>query len=125
MSEWCIEVCACVRNIEADKMYCRLPVPVRGNNDLPPPVLKFNEYGDFAALLNNSAHSVVHRNLVYPTALHLYEAHKFLDHKPEVAEQIRRSEVQWVTAVSGQYANFTRRDWGNIGLSTVRGLLFG
>lgn len=106
----------------------RLPAPVvpaRGNYDLSPPVLKFNEYGDFAALLNNSPHSVVHRNLVYPTALHLYEAHKFLDHKPEIAEQIRRSEVQWVTAVSGQYANFTRRDWGTIGLSTVRGLLFG
>jgi hypothetical protein len=67
---------------------------------------------------------VVYRNLVYPTALHLYEAHKFLDPKPEVAEQIRRSEVQWVTVVSGQFANYMRRDWGNIGLSTVRGLLF-
>lgn len=100
---------------------CRLPVPV---HDLPRPVLKFNEFGDFAALLNNSPHTVVYRNLVYPTALHLYEAHKFLDYKPEVAEQIRRSEVQWVTAISGQFANFMRRDWGHIGLSTVRGLLF-
>ncbi|SRR6266576_3571891 len=101
------------------------PVLEPGDYDSPPPVLKFNEYGDFAALLNNSPHSVVYRNLVYPTALHLYEAHKFLDHKPEVAEQIRRSEVQWVTAVSGQYAEFTRPDWRYIGLSTVRGLLFG
>lgn len=95
-------------------------------HDLPssPPVLKFNEFGDFAALLNNSPHSVVYRNLVYPTALHLYEAHKFLDHKPEVAEQIRRSEVQWVTVVSGQFANYMRRDWGNVGLGKVRGVCF-
>lgn len=90
---------------------------------LAPPVLRFNEYGDFAALLNNSPHNVVYNNLVYPTALHLYEAHKFLDHKPEVAEQIRRSELRWVLAVSGQYADLMRRDWGNIGLRTVRGLL--
>ncbi|KAF8494110.1 hypothetical protein F5888DRAFT_1718659, partial [Russula emetica] len=75
-------------------------------------------------LLNNSPHSVVYRNQVYPTALHLYEAHKFLDHRPEVAEQIRRSEVQWVTAVSGQFATFTRRDWGNIGLSTMDEVLY-
>lgn len=68
---------------------------------------------------------MVYNNLVYPTALHLYEAHKFLDHKPEVAEQIRGSELRWVLAVSGQYANFMRRDWGNIGLRTVRDLLIG
>lgn len=68
---------------------------------------------------------MVFNNRVYPTALHLYEAHKFLDRNPEVAEQIRRSEVQWVTAVSEQFANLKRRDWGNIGLRTVRGgLLF-
>jgi hypothetical protein len=75
-----------------------------------------------AALLIESPHNVVHRNLVYPTALHLYEAHKFLDHKPEIAEKIRGSPVQWVTAVSGRFADFKRQDWGNIGLGTVRGL---
>ena len=96
-------------------------VPV---HDLPQPVLKFNAFGDFAALLNHSPHTVVYRNLVYPTALHLYEAHKFLDHKPEIAEQIRLSEVQWVTGISGLFEDFMRRDWGNIGLSTVRGLPF-
>ena len=123
-----MKVCACVRNIEADEIICRLPVPVHDRmhaSDIPAlPVLKFNEFGDFAALLNNSPHNVVYRNLVYPTALHLYEARKFLDHKPEVAEQIRRSDLQWVTVVSGQYDNFKRRDWGRIGLSTVRGLPF-
>ena len=83
-------------------------------------MLKFNEYGDFAALVNNSPHRVVYRGLPYPTALHLFEARKFLDHRPDLAEQIRLCErVEWVTATSGELAGFTRRDWGNIGLSTV------
>ncbi|KAH9986137.1 DUF1768-domain-containing protein, partial [Russula vinacea] len=90
-----------------------------------PPVLRFNEYGDFAALVNNSPHRVVYRGLPYPTALHLFEARKFLDHRPDLAEQIRLCErVEWVTATSGELAGFTRRDWGNIGLSTMDEVLY-
>jgi hypothetical protein len=90
-----------------------------GHFDIPP-VLKFNEYGDFAALLNNSPHGVVYRDMPYPTALHLFEARKFLDHRPDLAERIRLCErVEWVTIISGQQAEYTRRDWGHIGLSTV------
>ena len=63
---------------------------------------------------------MVYRNLPYPTALHLFEARKFLDHRPDLAEQIRRCErVEWVTMVSGQLAAYTRRDWGSIGIRTV------
>ena len=86
----------------------------------PPPVLKFNEYGDFAGLVNNSPHGVEYMDVPYPTALHLFEAHKFLDHMPDLAERIRLCErVDWVTVLSGQLAGYTRGDWGNIGLSTV------
>ena len=116
---------------------CRSDVPCRicgaehrhdgrtsGYYDIPP-VLRFNEYGDFAALLNNSPHFVVYRNLPYPTALHLFEARKFLDHRPDLAEQIRRCErVEWVTMASGQFAAYTRRDWGSIGIRTVSTLSF-
>ena len=85
-----------------------------------PPVLKFNGYGDFAGLLYHSPHSVVYEEDLYPTALHLFEARKFLDHRPDLAEQIRRCErVEEVTAISAQLAEFTRRDWGNVALMTV------
>ena len=93
--------------------------------DAPPPILKFNEYGDFAALLNMSPHPVVYRDVAYPTALHLFEARKFLDHRPDLAERIRQCQrVEWVTAISGQLADYTRRDWGSVGLSTASTFLF-
>jgi hypothetical protein len=85
----------------------------------------FNEYGDFAALLNNSPHGVVYREAPYPTALHLFEARRFLDHRPDLAERIRLCDrVEWVTLISGQQAEFTRRDWYKIALSAVSTLFF-
>ena len=84
------------------------------------PVLKFDGYGHFAGLLYHSPHSVVHEDDLYPTALHLFEAHKFLYHRPDLAEKIRQCErVEEVTALSAELGAFVRRDWGNIALSTV------
>lgn len=84
------------------------------------PVLKFNGYGEFSGLLYHSPHSVVDEEELYPTALHLFEARKFLDHRPDLADRIRQCErVEDVTAISAELADFTRRDWGNVALSTV------
>ena len=84
------------------------------------PVLKFNGYGEFSGLLYHSPHSVVYEEELYPTALHLFEARKFLDHRPDLADRIRQCErVEDVTAISAELADFTRRDWGNVALSTV------
>ena len=84
------------------------------------PVLKFNGYGEFSGLLYHSPHSVVSDEELYPTALHLFEARKFLDHRPDLAERIRQCDrVEDVTAISAELADFTRRDWGNVALSTV------
>jgi hypothetical protein len=84
------------------------------------PVLKFNGYGEFAGLLYHSPHNVVYEEDLYPTALHLFEARKFLDHRPDLADRIRQCErVEEVTAISAELAEFTRRDWGNVALSTV------
>ena len=107
-----------------------MPSPAVGRAQIPlsippppgsmAPVLKFNGYGEFSGLLYHSPHSVVYEDDLYPTALHLYEARKFLDHRPDLAEQIRQCEnVEEITAMSAQLAEFTRRDWGNIALVTV------
>ena len=83
-------------------------------------VLKFNGYGEYAGLLYHSPHSVVYEEDLYPTALHLFEARKFLDHRPDLADRIRQcGRVEEVTAISAELAEFTRRDWGNVALSTV------
>jgi hypothetical protein len=84
------------------------------------PVLKFNGYGEFSGLLYHSPHSVVYEEELYPTALHLFEARKFLDHRPDLADRIRQCDrVEDVTAISAEMADFTRRDWGNVALTTV------
>jgi hypothetical protein len=89
------------------------------------PVLKFNGYGEHAGLLYHSPHSVIHEDDLYPTALHLFEAHKFLYHRPDLADRIRQCErVEDVTATSAELGAFVRRDWGNVALSTVSNRVF-
>ena len=85
-----------------------------------PQNLKFNENGEFSGLLYYSPHSVAYQDELYPTALHLFEARKFVDHRPDLAERIRLCEgVEEVTAVSATLAEFVRRDWNNVALTIV------
>ncbi len=96
-----------------------MPSPSLGAGAVPQ-ILKFNGYGEFSGLLYHSPHTVLYQEELYPTALHLFEARKFLDHRPDLAERIRQCErVEEVTAISAELADFTRRDWGNVALITV------
>jgi predicted NAD-dependent protein-ADP-ribosyltransferase YbiA (DUF1768 family) len=81
----------------------------------------FKGYGEYAGLLYHSPHNVLYQDELYPTALHLFEARRFLDHRPDLADRIRQCErVEEVTAISVDLAEFTRRDWDIITLTTVR-----
>jgi hypothetical protein len=85
-----------------------------------PSVIKVNGYGEFSGLLHNSPHSVSFEGELYPTALHLFEACKFLPHRPDLADCIRQCEsVEEVISISAELADFIRRDWGKVMLSTV------
>ena len=95
-----------------------MPMPSLGGGGGP--VIKFNGYGEFAGSLYHSPHTVVFKEDLYPTALHLFEARKFLYHRPDLADRIRQCErVEDVTAVRAELEEFTRRDWDNVVLSTV------
>ncbi|KAI9462054.1 DUF1768-domain-containing protein [Russula earlei] len=101
-----------------------MPSPSLGPGALPP-TLKFNGFGEYAGLLYHSPHSVVYHDELYPTALHLFEARKFLDHRPDLADRIRQCErVEQVTAISAEMAENTRRDWGNVALGTMDDVLY-
>lgn len=101
-----------------------MPSPSLGNGSLPQ-VLKFSGYGDYAGLLCHSPHSVLYEDDLYPTALHLFEAHKFLVDRPDLAERIRLCDrVDAVTAISAELAEFSRPDWGEVALITVSFFLF-
>ena len=84
------------------------------------PVIKFDGYGDFSGLLYHSQHTVVYEDELYPTALHLFEARKFLPHRPDLADRIRQCEhVEEVASISAELAKFMRVDWAMVALSTV------
>jgi Family of unknown function (DUF6535) len=84
------------------------------------PIIKFNGYGDFSGLLYYSPHGVLYEDESYPTALHLFEARKFLPHRPDLADRIRQCEhVEQVASISAELAEFIRRDWAFVALSTV------
>ena len=97
-----------------------LPLPGWGDGSGMAPVLKIDEYGEHTGLLYHTPHGVVYEGNLYPTALHLFEARKFLDHRPDLADRIRQCKrVEDVTAISAEHGDFVRRDWGNVALSMV------
>jgi hypothetical protein len=68
----------------------------------------------------HSPRTVLYEEELYPTALHLFDARKLLDHGPGLAGRIRQCErVDQVTAISADLAEYTRRDWGTVALWTV------
>ena len=85
------------------------------------PTVRFNGYGEYSGLLFLSPHTVFYEDALYPTALHLFEALKFLKHRPDLADKIRLCEhVEDVAAISAPFAAHTRRDWGDVALASVR-----
>lgn len=87
------------------------------------PTVRINGYGEYSGLLYHSPHGVMYEDDLYPTALHLYEALKYLKHRPDLADRIRLCEhVEEVVANSALFADHTRRDWLDVALATV--LLF-
>ncbi len=99
----------------------------------PPPgtarqqVLRFSSdlYGPYAGLLYHSPHTVLHEGDLYPTALHLFEARKFLDHRPDLARRIRECErVEEVTAIGTELNVFRWPDWANVALVIMSKLFF-
>jgi ribA/ribD-fused uncharacterized protein len=52
------------------------------------------------------------RGLLYPTAEHLFQAHKFLDTRPDVAERLRRcGSARAARALAAELRALARPDW--------------
>jgi hypothetical protein len=81
----------------------------------------------YSSFLNHSPHRVMYRNMIYPTATHLFEAMKFIDDRPDRAEIIRNTESVeqvfrlsegWVRDFGPERAGL-RPDWATVFLSKV------
>ena len=90
-----------------------------------PSAIEVDGYGEFSGLIHYSPHSVLYKDESYPTALHLFEARKFLPYRPDLAKRVRQCErVDQVTSISAELANFIRQDWGDIMISIVSSVFF-
>ncbi|KAJ3511336.1 hypothetical protein NLJ89_g4159 [Agrocybe chaxingu] len=102
------------------------PAPPGGADDSPhpsiapvppvpssPPAIRFDqESPNLHMFMNHSPHRILWQNKIYPSALHLHEALRFLDHRPDIAERIRNTpEVHDVYPLSMSYQQFQRPDW--------------
>ncbi len=87
-----------------------------------PPAIRFDQhdpkYRDF---MNHSPHRVVYRGLVYPTAAHLFEASKFIDIHPSIAENIRACpDLHALYALANQNSTFIQPNWAYVHIDFVR-----
>jgi hypothetical protein len=84
------------------------------------PPVRFNNTGSLAGFLNHAPYRVLYNNQTYPTATHLYEALKFIGHRHDLAEKIRKVKaVHEVYPLSSSFQKHARRDWGSVFLQTV------
>ena len=91
-----------------------MPAPDRG------PPIHFNHIGELSGFVNHSPHRVLYRNKMYPTAMHLLEAMKFIAH-PDIQERIRTcKDVSDMYPLSASFQQYVRPDWGQVFLKTVR-----
>ncbi|KAJ7286324.1 hypothetical protein C8J57DRAFT_1051547, partial [Mycena rebaudengoi] len=81
--------------------------------------------------LNDSPHRIIYQGAMYPSAMHLHEAMKYMPHNPAIAERIRRcpsvadvhplSLSEELTRNGGPHA--VRAGWGEVYLSLMRDVI--
>ncbi|KAK7676141.1 hypothetical protein QCA50_020891 [Cerrena zonata] len=103
----------------------RMPTPVPA----PPHILNIEDGGPLSGLLHYSPHPVNFNRKVYPTAYHLWEAFKFMDHRPDIAERIRTTGsgpdgLQAARRLADEMRDAMRLDWGQVAMSLAEEALY-
>lgn len=82
----------------------------------PPAPIKFNKStSPYSAFCHTSLHSILYKKKLYPSALHLFEAWKFLGKRSDLAERVRTTErTEDVLALTGRLRVHVRKDWEKI-----------
>jgi ribA/ribD-fused uncharacterized protein len=93
---------------------------------LPSSPVRFDHSSHLSCFMNHTSHPIqYHDNHVYPTALHLHEALKFLPDRPDLAERIRAvPAVQDVYPLSARFQRHVSPEWSRVYLARVCRLLF-
>ena len=96
------------------------PIPPVPPMPMTAPTLHFNQNGLLSTFLTHSPHRVLFEGKIYPTALHLHEARKFMDRRPDIAEMIRNCPVGEVYPLAAKFQAFVRPDWNSKFIEFVR-----
>ncbi|KAJ7224255.1 hypothetical protein GGX14DRAFT_351261 [Mycena pura] len=91
----------------------------------PAPKILFGPNGPHADFDQFSPHSVAYNGALYPTSQHLFQAFKFLHHRPDISEQIRTAATpQLAFDMAHSNTASARPDWFSINLSKMEEALF-
>ncbi|KAI0028427.1 hypothetical protein K488DRAFT_58656 [Vararia minispora EC-137] len=71
-----------------------------------------------------SPHAILYGDGYYPTALHLFEALKFLPHRPDIAEMIRQAPSNALARLSKRHARAMRADWDYVAVQMMDEALY-
>ncbi|KAL6299583.1 hypothetical protein BKA93DRAFT_742118 [Sparassis latifolia] len=86
----------------------------------PQPLLFYNRDEPYYEFTNFSHHPIEFRGRVYPTSEHLFQAHKFLDYHPDIAERIRCMPSPSAALREATRLNRLRRaDWYDVNVGIM------
>ncbi|KAF8546463.1 DUF1768-domain-containing protein [Imleria badia] len=90
-----------------------------------PKVLFYDKHKPYYEFTNFSPHEVVYEGRRYPTSEHLFQAFKFLDGHPQIAERIRTCGPKPVSAFDEAHRHKTavRSDWSQVHVSKMETVL--
>ncbi|KAG9030064.1 hypothetical protein FRB95_004598 [Tulasnella sp. JGI-2019a] len=76
---------------------------------------------NYSGFSNSSFHDVEFEQKLYPTAEHLFQALKFLEHQPDLAEQVRKVSTRPADAFAEAHRlkQHVRSDWNDINIAMM------
>ncbi|EJD01691.1 DUF1768-domain-containing protein [Fomitiporia mediterranea MF3/22] len=91
-----------------------------------PPVIRFDQdTPGYGGLSHVSPHRVFYDGKLYPTAAHLFEAHRFLGRRNDLAKRVRKTQtLPELDALLRNISEHTRHDWEEILFSKMEDVLY-
>ncbi|KAA1474730.1 DUF1768-domain-containing protein [Dentipellis sp. KUC8613] len=124
---YCGRGCADLRNTQTRGRSPQRSNPtsaaVQQSPAVPPstrPVLFYHRDDPHFGFTNFSDHPVEYDGAVYPTSEHLFQAFKFINSRPDVAEQIRKCETsRQAFDLAHRHQSDVRADWYSVNIAKM------
>ncbi|KAI0715550.1 DUF1768-domain-containing protein, partial [Fomitopsis betulina] len=89
------------------------------------PVYFYHRHDPYYEFTNFSPHPIRWDGHTYPTAEHLFQAHKFMPSRPDIAERIRRlRSPRDALDEANKLRKLQRTDWFNVNLGIMDRILY-